>query len=121
MKVVYIAHPIGGDVEGNLKRVVKIARTINLTEPETVPVANYFLDCYALDDNSPEERKRGIKNDTELFHRGYIDEVRLYSDRISNGMRAEVLLARSLGIPVRAMTIGTQMGLDEIENQNTLQ
>jgi len=114
MKVVYIAHPIGGDIEGNLKRVVKIARMINLTEPETVPVANYFLDCYALDDNIPEERERGIKNDTELFHRGYIDEVRLYGDRISNGMRAEVLLARQLGIPVVAMTAETEGDLKEI-------
>jgi len=26
MKIVYIAHPVGGDVEGNLKKIAEIGR-----------------------------------------------------------------------------------------------
>ena len=34
MKVVYIAHPISGDIQGNLEKIRQIARIINLTEPD---------------------------------------------------------------------------------------
>lgn len=111
-KIVYIAHPIGGDVENNLKKVTFIAREINLKEPNTVPFAQFFLDCYALDDTVPEERARGIKNNTIILKRKFIDEVRLYGDKISNGMFNEILLADKLGIKVIAMTEGTKRDLE---------
>lgn len=100
MKVIYIAHPISGDVKGNLEKIRLIAREINLTDPDIVPFAPYWFDCHVLDDTNPEERTRGIKNDIEFFRRGIIDEVWLYGDRISQGMAEEVSLADSLGIPV---------------------
>jgi hypothetical protein len=108
MKVVYIAHPISGDVEQNLKRIEAIGRHINLTEPDVVPFAHYFFDCYALDDNIPEERERGIKNDIALMRKGFIEEVRLYGDRISTGMSHEIDLALELKIEVIAMTEATR-------------
>lgn len=104
MIVAYIAHPISGDIQGNLDKIRGIVRSVNLLEPDVVPFAHYWLDCHALDDNNPEERARGIKNDIVLMRRGFIDEVRLYGDKISSGMLAEVKLAQALGIPVRAMT-----------------
>lgn len=107
MKVAYIAHPIGGNVKHNLEMVRKIVRFINLDEPETVPFAPYWLDCHALDDNVPVERLRGIKNDIELLKRGFIDEIRLYGNRISNGMWAEINLGKKLGIPIVPMTTET--------------
>jgi hypothetical protein len=115
MKIAYIAHPIGGDVKGNLRKIRSIARTINLTEPNVVPFAPYFLDCKCLDDNVPSERARGIKNDIELLNRGFIGEIRLYGDRISNGMAEEIKLAFRLGIPIVAMTDGTRKGLIEFK------
>lgn len=107
MTVAYIAHPIGGDVKENLSKVSRIIREINLLEPDVVPFAHYFVDCCALDDDVPEERARGIKNDIALMKKGFIDEVRLYGDRISAGMAAEIVLANQLGIQVRSMTKGT--------------
>ncbi|KAF0199015.1 MAG: hypothetical protein FD170_3943 [Bacteroidetes bacterium] len=104
MKVVYIAHPIAGDVAGNLIRIQEIGRNINLSEINVVPFANYYFDCFCLDDNDPIERYRGIKNDTALLKKGFIDEMRLYGDRISNGMANEIELALKLGIKVRPMT-----------------
>jgi hypothetical protein len=104
MKIVYIAHPIGGDPEKNVKRILKIVRRINLLEPETVPFAPYMADVLALDDNIIAERERGIKNDNHIFRSGIIDELRLYGTIISKGMRAEIELANSLNIPVVPFT-----------------
>ena len=113
MRIAYIAHPIGGDVENNLEKIREIVRRINLEEPEVVPFAPYWLDCHALDDNCPVERARGIKNDQEIMERGFIDEVRLYGNRISTGMSHEVDLAIELGIKVVAMTEATKRELAE--------
>ena len=108
MKVAYITHPISGDPEGNTNKIIEIVRSINLLEPDVVPFAPYLVDCLALNDNILEERERGIKNDIALFRKGFIDEVRLYGDRISMGMTHEIDLALKLGIKVRPMTIETK-------------
>jgi len=114
MKIAYIAHPIGGDVEGNTKRILEIVRTINFEEPDTVPFASYIADLYALDDNTPEERERGMKNSFALLKAGFIDEMRLYGNKISKGMRAEIKLAGALQIPIIPMTEETKNGLSHI-------
>ncbi len=108
MKIAYIAHPLSGDIEENLKRIKAIGRQINIEEPEVVPFAHYFFDCFALDDNIPEERERGIKNNTALMKKGFIDEIRLYGNKISIGMTDEVNLAIVLGIKVKPMTEATK-------------
>lgn len=100
MKVIYIAHPISGDIKGNLEKIRLIAREINLLFPDVVPFAPYWLDCHALDDTIPSERERGIRNDIALFNKGFIDAVWLCGNRISTGMQHEIELAESLGIPV---------------------
>lgn len=100
MKIVYIAHPISGDIAGNLEKIRQIVRQINLQYSDVVPFAPYWVDCHALDDNDPEERQRGITNDQEFFLRKVIDEVWLFGDRISGGMQTEIELANALGIPV---------------------
>ncbi len=104
MNIVYIAHPVGGDVEGNLKKIKQIIRQINLTNPYVVPFAHYVVDCECLNDDVIEERMRGIENDIALFKAGFIDAVWLYGDHISKGMRCEIDLANELGIPVTPMT-----------------
>lgn len=100
MKIVYIAHPISGNIKENLEKIRLIVREINLTIPDVVPFAPYWLDCFALDDTVREERERGIKNDTALIEAGFINEIWLFGDKISNGMSAEIILAVKLGIPV---------------------
>lgn len=100
MKIVYIAHPISGDIKGNLEKIRLIARRIMMTDPNIVAFAPYWFDCHVLNDDIPEERQRGIDNDIEFFNRKFIDEVWLFGDRISNGMQAEIQLAQKLGIPV---------------------
>lgn len=43
MKVVYIAHPVGGDVVHNLELVRQIGRKINLEEPMLCHFPSSFL------------------------------------------------------------------------------
>ena len=104
MKVVYIAHPISGDIKGNLEKIRLIVREINLTLPDVVPFAPYWLDSHALDDTVPSERERGIANDHELFKRGFIDELWVCG-RVSTGVAAEISIAEELGIPVIYMNV----------------
>lgn len=111
MKIVYIAHPISGDVKGNLKKIVKIVRSINLSMPDIVPLAPYYVDLLALDDNTKKERARGIQNDIAILKSGAIKEVWLYGNRISIGMGEEIKLARKLGIEVIGMTMETRKEL----------
>lgn len=99
-KIVYIAHPIGGDVQLNIQKVLGIVKRLNLSNNDIVPFAPYIVDCLALNDNEPEERARGFENNVALFKNGAIDEVWLYGDRISPGMKFEIDLAEDLGIPV---------------------
>lgn len=109
MKIIYIAHPISGDVAGNLRKIKQIVRMINLEYPDVVPLVPYYVDCLALDDSNPIERQRGIDNDTAILKSGLINEMWLYGDRISNGMRAEIELAKSMGMPVCSMSLGTAL------------
>ena len=108
MKIAYITHPISGDVKRNLNKIAQIARKINLEEPEVIPFAPYYVDCFALHDGIDVERERGIKNDITLIKKGFIDEIRLYGDNISKGMATEINLAIGLDIPIVPMTIDTK-------------
>jgi len=108
MKIAYIAHPIGGEVKNNIDKVIAICREINLTEPDTVPFVPYLSDLYALDDNIPNERNRGIKNGLAILDCNIVTEVRLYGVKISFGMRQEINRAFENGIKVIPMTKETK-------------
>lgn len=100
MKICYIAHKISGDIEANLADLRRIIRYINLTYSDIVPFCPYYADIVSLDDNVPEERERGIKNDVALFQSGCIEELWLTGDIISKGMEEERQLAYMYDIPV---------------------
>lgn len=100
MKIVYIAHPISGDIEGNLADLRRIVRKINLEYSDVVPFVPYYVDIVSLDDNNPKERARGIANDTAILKSGIVNEVWLTGHKLSKGMEAEVVVAIGLSIPV---------------------
>lgn len=104
MKIVYIAHPIGGDVANNLADLRRIIRKINLETPNIVPFCPYYADVVSLDDNNPEERERGLRNDIALIKSGVVHEMWLTGKHVSAGMDMEKDLAMYLGIPVIDLT-----------------
>ena len=100
MKICYIAHPIGGDVEKNLASLREIVRAINFNFPEVLPFCPYYSDVVSLDDSKGNERNRGIKNNEFLLNKGFIDELWLFGERISNGMQGEIDIAKKMGIKI---------------------
>ncbi len=95
-KVVFISHPLKGDLEGNTNKVKGICR--ELIDDGVIPLAAHLLFPTFLDDNIPEERETGMKGTLELLSRS--DEVWIYGDGISEGMTKEIKLAQELGIPI---------------------
>jgi hypothetical protein len=100
MKVIYICHPVSNDVQGNLEKIKNIARDINLTEINICPIAPYTLELSCLSPTDKYERNRGVRNGIELIERKIFDELWLYGEFISPGMRYEILKCNDLGIPV---------------------
>ncbi len=105
-KTIFIAHPINGDIEGNMKKVLDICA--HLHNEDTIPVAPYLISLQYLDDSIPKDRDLGIIANLETLNRGYVDELWVYGDSITPGMKQEVTLALSLGIPVFPQTEGTK-------------
>lgn len=99
-KTVYVAHPIGGDVEGNMAELLKILRRINLEERNVVPCAPYVADVLSLRDEAGEEREKGLRNCEALIATGMFDELRVYGGRITEGIGREIAIAEAAGIPV---------------------
>lgn len=106
-KIVYIAHPIGGDVEGNVKKVQQIFRTLSL-ENKVIPFAPYLVAVSCLNDGNINERMIGISQNLDMFDRGFIDEIWLYGDKVSHGMTQEIGSAAKNGIPVVSKSEGTK-------------
>lgn len=99
-KIVYIAHPISGNIKGNIEKLLNIIKDINLNYNNTIPFAPYIADVLALDDNDIKQREIGISNNVSYFKSGIIKEVWVYGDYISNGVFHEIELAKKLNIPV---------------------
>jgi hypothetical protein len=118
-KIVYIAHPIGGDVTANIQKILNIVRDINLTMPDVVPFAPYIADVLIMDDSKPEERAIGISNDHKIIESGIVNELWIYGERISAGMVAEIELAEKHCIPIVLMTRDTELPLSLLNKNNT--
>lgn len=102
MKVVYIAHPLGGgpDREENRARASRwcawAARSRGVS-----PVAGWIT-LSGQWDESAENRALGIACDVALVPR--CDELWLVGGRVSPGMEAEASAARAAGVPVVDLT-----------------
>ncbi len=112
VKIVFVAHPISGDVKGNMKKVLKICAEIHTRN--IIPIAPYLVSLQYLNDEVIEDRELGMAANHEHFYRKFVDELWLFGDRISSGMIEEIKLARKMGIPVIAKTRGTHRDLKRL-------
>lgn len=110
-KLVYIAHPVSGDVHGNIKKITAICKELHLQG--LVPCVPYLVSLQYLDDTITHERAMGIAANEAYFKRGVMDEVLVCGDRISPGMQGEIKLARTYNIPIRAHDDTIKEQLDE--------
>lgn len=99
-KMVYIAHPISGDIEWNIKKVLNICQEVHRNNNDIIPVAPYIVSLQYLDDTIIEDRELWIESNTEHFNRGLIDELWVFWDKISSWMKYEIELAKKHKIKV---------------------
>ncbi len=98
MKIVYICSPCRGDYEKNITKAQEYCR--EAVDMGVLPIAPHVYFTQFLDDTIPEERRTGMEAGKELLK--YCHEVWVYGiANPSEGMAAEIELAKTLGIPVR--------------------
>lgn len=94
----YVAHKVGGDVKGNIKKILAINRELALKN-EVIPFIPYLADIQSLYDANPEERALGFSHNKSFFERGLFDQMGIYSE-ISNGIAEEIKWCEEFGIKV---------------------
>lgn len=95
-KKVYICAPLGGNIQENLKKAKQYARYVLLCG--TAPVVPHFY-ALCLNDNIPKEREIGMAAGLSLLW--FCDEMWIFGDEVTEGMKAEMQFCKSLNIPVR--------------------
>ena len=99
MKRVYVCAPLGGNIEENLKKVKTY--TAYALRCGTAPVVpHFYAEC--LDDNDPKDREIGLAAGMSLLW--LCDEVWVFGDTVTDGMRAELQFCKNLNIRVRMIT-----------------
>ncbi len=96
MKKVYICAPLGGDVKGNLEKAKRY--TEYALRCGVAPVTPHFY-ALCLDDHDPKEREIGRKAGMSLLW--FCDEVWIFGDEVTDGMKAEIDFCRSLNLKTR--------------------
>lgn len=99
-KIVYIAHPIGGDVVANLRHLREVLRRVNHLYPDVVPFCPYYANVVSLDDHDPDDRAKGLLNGQAVIRSGIADECWLTGWKMTSGMRTEVATFEEMGVPV---------------------
>lgn len=96
MKRVYVCAPLGGNIEENLKKV-KIYTAYALRCGTAPVVPHFYAEC--LDDNDPKNRELGLAAGMSLLW--LCDEVWVFGDTVTDGMRAELKFGKNLNIRTR--------------------
>jgi hypothetical protein len=103
LRVVYMAHPVSGNVEENLARARRWVRWIYDHYPNVVVLAHWIVDCEVLDDANPAHREKGLAHDFAIIRR--CDEIWLVGGRVSEGMGLESAYATDdCGLPALDLT-----------------
>ena len=97
MKLVYICSPCRGDYERNIRKAQEFCK--EAVGMGVLPIAPHVYFTQFMNDTNPDERRIGMNLGKELLE--LCDEVWVYGmENPSEGMRAEIALAKDLGIPV---------------------
>ena len=99
MKKVYVCAPLGGNIEENLKKVKTYTKyALRCGTAPVVP--HFYAEC--LDDNDPKDREIGLAAGLSLLW--FCDELWLFGDTVTDGMRAELKFCKNLNIRTRHIT-----------------
>ena len=110
MIVAYMAHPVGGDVPGNIAKAKRWLTFLQRTYPDRAFVApwiDWIEFAEGLDDADPKAREIGMQRDLAVVRR--CDEIWLVGGYLSPGMKREEheFLLFAQGVGVRAQHLMT--------------
>ena len=97
-KLVYICSRYSGDTEGNTAKAVRYSRVA--VNEGVVPIAPHLLLPLYMDEEK--ERGKAIAMDLVILER--CDELWVFGEEWSAGMKAEIEAAGSLGMKIRRFT-----------------
>lgn len=111
-QVWYMAHPVGGDVTGNLERADRWLTFLRRGFPDIAVIAPWIASIKAGEnDADPEQRERGLLDAVAVC--GRCDAIVLTGGRVSAGMEREARAARNAGATVMDMTwLGVEPPVD---------
>jgi hypothetical protein len=110
MKKVYICSPLGGNVSYNIEKAKRFARYA--FKCGMAPVIPHFY-ATILDDENPKERKLGVQAGLSLLF--MCDELWVFGDVISKGMKKEIRFANKLNIKVKYI-LNDDLKKPEVDN-----
>ena len=97
MKKVYICHPFKNNPSQNIQSVRKIAiDLIDFSKDRTLPIAPHLYLPQLVDDET--QRNKAMEMCLELL--GVCDEVHVFGDNITEGMKIELEYAEKNNIPI---------------------
>jgi len=99
-RLIYVASPLRGEYEKNMAKARQYCKYV--TDQGFIPYAPHLLFTQFMDDTIPEEREAGMAMGREMLKR--CDELWVFGETISEGMAAEIELAKELGIPIRCIS-----------------
>lgn len=99
MKNVYVCSPLRGNITENLAKVKQYGKFV--LECGMAPVIPHFY-AEILDDTVDEERALGMTAGTSLLFRA--DELWVFGDKVTEGMKKEINFAKHLKLCIRYIT-----------------
>ena len=96
MRRAYICSPLSGNISGNIENAKRYARY--KFKCGMAPVIPHFY-ALVLNDEIPDERKLGMQAGLSLMW--VCDEVWVFGDEITEGMKKEIIFAEKLNIKVK--------------------
>ncbi len=101
-KLIYIASPLRGNCNyENYKYNIEMAKRYCKTVAKEgyIPIASHLYFTEFLNDKNKEERSLGLQLGLEILR--HCNEVWVFGNEISEGMKAEIKLAKQLNIPIK--------------------
>ena len=98
MKKVYICSPLGSNIKENFENVKRYTKYALLCGTAPV-VPHFYANC--LNDNIPEEREIGIAAGLSLLW--FCDEMWIFGEEITAGMKTEISFCKNLNIHVKTI------------------
>ena len=96
-QMVFICSPFAGDIEANVAKALKYCRFV--VGRGKLPIAPHCYFPRFMDDDNPAERELGISYGLRLLND--CKELWIFGNRISEGMKREILAAKWRNIRIR--------------------